>query len=192
MSRAVWSGGSLLAPVPACLITCAYEDIRNVFTVAWAGTVCTKPAITYISVRPTRFSYDLIAQSGVFVINLVTKRLARAADWCGVKSGRDVDKFAELALETEISPALGLPQLVDSPVCIECRVREIKPLGSHDMFLADVAGISVDEALIDKSGALRLEKAGLAAYAHGAYFALGERLGAFGFSVKKNKKRKDR
>lgn len=190
MGRAVWSGGALLAPVPACLITCEHEDKRNVFTVAWAGTACTKPPVTYISVRPTRYSYDIIAESKAFVINLVTRKLVRAADWCGVKSGREVDKFAALSLETELSPTLGLPMLALSPVCIECQVREIIPLGSHDMFLADVAGVSVSEAMIDKNGALRLEKAGLAAYAHGAYFALGERLGTFGFSVKKNKNKR--
>lgn len=187
MSRAVWPGAAVLAPVPACLVTSECDGVKNVFTVAWTGTVCTRPPITYISVRPERYSYGLIKKSGVFVINFVTDNLVRDADWCGVKSGRDVDKFAEMGLTVESSPTLGLPMLVDSPVALECRVREVKPLGSHDMFLADIVGVSVDESVVDEKGALDLGRCDLAAYAHGGYYALGEQLGTFGFSVKKKR-----
>ena len=192
MSRVQWPGSVLLAPVPVCLVTCEYNGIKNVFTVAWTGTVCTRPPMTYISVRPERFSYGLIKESGVFVVNLVTEQLVRAADWCGVKSGRDVDKFAELGLLIEKSPELGLPMISSSPLAMECRVREIIPLGSHDMFLADIVGISVDDRVVDDNGALNLEKADLAAYSHGSYYALGKNLGTFGFSVKKKRNGRNR
>ncbi|MEG0752126.1 MAG: flavin reductase family protein [Oscillospiraceae bacterium] len=187
MDKTIWKGGALLAPTPVCLVSCAHGGVSNMLTVAWAGTVCTKPPVTYISVRPTRFSHALIKDEGSFVINLTSKPLVRAADWCGMKSGRDFDKFAELGLETEPSPLLGLPMLCASPVSIECRVREITPLGSHDMFLADVVGVCVASDLIDAQGALRLDKANLCAFAHGEYFNLGQKLGGFGFSVKKKK-----
>ncbi len=187
MGKIAWKGGALLAPVPPTLVTSQSDERRNVFTAAWTGIINTIPPKTYISVRPSRLSYELIAKSGGFVVNLPTERLARAVDFCGVRSGRDLDKFEALGLRTEPSPVLGLPMLCDSPVCLECRVFETMPLGSHDMFLADIVGVCVDDALLDAAGRLRLDRAGLLAYAHGGYYALGRYLGRFGFSVMKKK-----
>lgn len=197
--------GTLLSPVPAVMVTCGSLEKPNVLTVAWTGILCTNPPKTYISLRPERYSYGLIKDSGKFVINLTTEALVRAADFCGVRSGRDIDKFAacEKLVEGGLHavPALELddtPMLAESPVSIECRVSDIVKLGkkddgsdaTHDMFIADIVSVSVDPALVDESGALRLDKAKLAAYAHGEYFALGKKLGSFGYSVKKKKKHK--
>lgn len=185
--KLVWPGSALLGPVPPVLVSCGEGETANLITVAWAGTICTQPPRVSISVRPTRHSYGLIKESGEFVINLPTTALAKAADWCGVKSGRDVDKFAAMGLHAAPASKVGCPLLAESPVSLECKVFQRLELGSHDLFLADVVAVDVDEALLDSAGKLHLEKAGLLAYAHGDYYALGKQLGKFGWSVRKKK-----
>ncbi len=188
MAKALWRGGTLLAPVPAAMITCSDGEHDNVFTVAWTGIVCSDPPKTYISVRPSRYSYEIIKKSGVFAINLTTKELARATDMCGVYTGAKMDKFERCRLSREPAKQIPCPILTDSPLVLECRVTDILPLGSHDMFLADIVSVDVEEALIDESGKLHLERAGLMAYAHGGYFELGKEIGSFGFAVRKKTK----
>lgn len=188
MSKINWKGGALAAPVPPALVTCSDGEVDNVFTVAWTGITCTKPPKTYISVRPSRFSYEIIKKSGVFAINLTTESLVKAADTCGVKSGRNTDKFNECSLEKVPAFNIDCPLIAESPLSLECRVDRIIPLGTHDMILADVVGVSVNQELVDASGRLCLDKAHLAAFAHGEYFALGKKLGNFGYSVRKKKK----
>lgn len=185
MSKVTWKGGALLAPVPPVLVTCAAGERQNVFTVAWTGTVNTSPPKTYISVRPSRYSYGLIAESGEFVINLATAAMVRAVDSCGVFTGKKVDKFKRFRLTPEASSEVRCPRLAESPLSLECRVTDRIPLGTHEMFLADIVAVDVDERLLDRDGKLHLERADLLAYAHGDYFTLGKRLGGFGFSVKK-------
>ena len=185
-----WPGSALLGPVPPVLVSCGEGEAANLITVAWAGTICTQPPRVSISVRPTRHSYGLIKESGEFVINLPTTALAKAVDWCGVKSGRDVDKFKEMGLTAVPGSAVSAPVLAESPVNLECRVFQTIPLGSHDLFLADVVAVDVDEDLLDEAGRLRLDKAGLAAYVHGTYYALGKQLGTFGYSVRKKPARR--
>ncbi|MDY3863833.1 MAG: flavin reductase family protein [Eubacteriales bacterium] len=185
MSKVQWKGGALLAPVPPVLVTCAAGDRQNVFTVAWTGIINTNPPKTYISVRPSRYSYGLIAESGEFVINLTTAALVRATDSCGVYTGKKVDKFRRFHLTPEPASVVRCPCLAESPLSLECRVTDRIPLGTHEMFLADIVAADVDEQLLDRDGRLCLERANLLAYAHGDYFALGKRLGGFGFSVKK-------
>lgn len=187
MSKIQWKGGALLAPVPPVLVTCGTAENPNVCTVAWCGTLCTKPPKTYISLRPTRLSYDLIMENREFVINLPTAALVRAIDRCGVKSGREENKFETCRLTPMASSIVAPPLIAQSPVNIECRVEQIVPLGSHDMFIASIETVNVDENLLDNEGKLHLSKAGLATYAHGEYFALGAKLGSFGFSVRKKK-----
>ena len=177
-----------MAPVPPVMVSCGSAEKPNIITVAWCGTLATQPATTYISVRPKRHSYNLIKESGEFVINLTTEELVRHADWCGVYTGAKVDKFARCGLTAELSSKLSCPLIAESPLSIECRVKEIVPLGSHDMFIAEIVAIDIDEELIDQNGKLCLDKAGLVAFAHGEYFALGKKLGSFGYSVKKKKK----
>ena len=183
MSRQTWKPGTLVYPVPAVLITCKDDQKENVFTVAWTGTICSDPAMTYISVRKERYSYDIIKNSGLFCINLTTEELAYATDYCGVKSGKNENKFKSLNLETEKASQIDVPIIKKSPVVIECKVEEIKELGSHDMFIARV--IAVDEKYIDENGRFDMQKCKLMAYSHGHYYSLGEQLGKFGFSVKK-------
>ena len=190
MAKLKWKGGTLLAPVPPALVTCKDGERENVLTIAWTGIVNSDPPKTYISVRPSRHSYDIIKKSGVFAINLTTKELARAADWCGVFTGAKVDKFERCNLAREAANEIDCPILADCPLVLECRVTDVIPLGSHDMFLADIVAVTVDERLLDEKGKLHLERAELAAYAHGDYFALGRRLGNFGFSAVKKKKKK--
>ena len=185
-----WKGSVITAPLPPALVSCGTPEKPNVLTVAWTGVLCTRPPVTYISVRPERFSYELIKQSGEFVINLPPDTLVRAVDTCGVKSGRDTDKFALTGLTAEPAFNVSAPMIAECPVSIECRVRQIIPLGSHDMFMADIVGVGAAKELLDEKGRLALEKAGLLAYAHGAYFSLGKQLGTFGYSVKKVKKKK--
>ena len=185
--KLVWPGSALLGPVPPVLVSCGEGESANLITIAWAGTVCTQPPRVSISVRPTRHSYGLIKESGEFVINLPTTALAKAVDWCGVKSGRDVDKFAAMGLHAAPASKVGCPLLAESPVSLECKVFQCLELGSHDLFLADVVAVDVDEALLDSAGKLHLERAGLLAYAHGDYYALGKQLGKFGWSVRKKK-----
>ena len=188
-TKQVWKGSVLTSPVPPTLVTCDYKGVRNVFTVAWTGILCTQPPVTYISVRPERYSYDLIRQSGEFVINLATEELTRAVDFCGVRSGRKIDKFAHLGLSCDRASKVSAPILAQSPVNIECKVREVVKLGTHDMFIADIVAVDVANELIDEKGRLALEKAGLLAYSHGEYYGLGKKLGSFGYSVRKKKKK---
>ena len=181
----------MIYPLPAVLVSCgATPDEYNVLTVAWTGTVCSDPAMCYISVRPERHSYDIIKRNGEFVINLTTEELARATDWCGVRSGRDYDKFAEMGLTPVPATVVKAPIIAEAPVSIECRVRNIVPLGSHDMFIADVVNVVVDERYINaETGKFEMERAGLIAYLHGEYFTLGKAIGHFGWSVRKKPKK---
>ena len=187
MAKQVWRGGNMLYPLPAVMVSCA-DAVGNsgIITVAWTGTVCSNPPMLYVSVRPERASYQIIRDSGEFVVNLTTRRLQRACDWCGVRSSRDYDKWAECGLTAAPAATLGLaPVIAESPVNIECKVTEVKELGSHHMFLANVEAVQVDESLVDEGGRLDLARAGLTAYSHGEYFELGRRLGTFGYSVRK-------
>ena len=190
MPKTLWKPGTMVYPVPAAMVTCGSMAFPNIITIAWTGTICTEPAMTYISVRKERHSHAIIKESGLFAINLTTKPLARAADFCGVKSGRDVDKFKMTGLTPIKGLVLDIPIIEESPLSIECKVTEIKELGSHDLFLAQVVGVTIEESLMDENGRFRLDQAKLVAYSHGAYYALGESLGTFGFSVQKKKKSK--
>jgi flavin reductase (DIM6/NTAB) family NADH-FMN oxidoreductase RutF len=184
--------GTLIYPLPAVMVSCGdAPENYNIITIGWTGTVCSDPPMCYISVRHERYSYDIIKRTGEFVINLTTVDLARITDWCGVRSGRDYNKFKEMHLTPQQGQLVKAPLIGESPLNIECRVREIRPLGSHDMFLADVVAIDAEERLIDKStGAFQLNHAQPLAYSHGKYYSLGEKLGSFGFSVKKQSNRK--
>ena len=185
MEKVLWKGGALLAPVPPVMVSCGPADRPNIITVGWTGITNTIPPKTYISLRPERYSAPLIRESGVFVINLTNSPLVKAADFCGVRSGKNVDKFAEMKLTAKPGPATGCPMIAESPLSMECRVTDIIPMGSHDMFLADIVSVLVDSAYLDKAGKLHLDRCGLAAYDHGEYFELGRKLGSFGFSVRK-------
>jgi len=188
MSKQSWKGSTLLNPEPPVLVSCGALEAPNLLTIGWTGTICTQPSMVSISVRPERFSYGLIKERGQFAINLPTGALVRAVDWCGVKSGRDVDKFAACGLHAAPGSVLtDCPILEESPLNLECRVTHSIPLGSHEMFLAEVVACDVDEALLDENGKLHLDKANLIVYSHGEYFALGRKLGTFGYSVKKKK-----
>ncbi len=179
----------MLYPIPAVMVSCARpQEKPNIITIAWAGTICSSPAMVSISVRPERYSYSILRETGEFVINLVTEDLVRAADYCGVKSGREVDKFQEMKLTPCPSEKLAAPGILESPVNIECKVTEVKPLGSHDLFLAEVLSVSVDEAYLDETGKFHLNDTRLVSYSHGEYFGLGKKLGSFGYSVRKKKK----
>lgn len=191
MNRQDWKPGNMLYPLPAVMVSVAGmegNDPPNIITVAWAGTVCTNPAMVSISVRPSRYSYELLRKHKEFVINLTTKDLVRACDICGVKSGRDVDKFKECKLTPLVLSHCSAPAIEESPVNIGCRVKEVLELGSHHMFLAEVTGVSVDERYMDEKGKFELNDAQLVTYSHGEYFLLGEKLGSFGYSVRKKKK----
>lgn len=190
MSKITWKPGTMLAPVPPALISCGTVEKPNVMTAAWTGIVNSEPPMTYVSIRPSRYSYGLIKESGEFVINLTTLPLAEAADFCGVKSGRNTDKFQEAQLSPLPCSKVKAPQIAESPVSLECRVRKIFSFGSHDMFLAEIVAVNVEESFIDDKGRLDLEKAGLVAYAHGHYYTLGRNLGGFGFSVNKERLKK--
>ncbi len=189
MEKQMWKGSTLLAPVPPALVSCGTMDAPNALTIAWTGILNSQPPKTYISVRPERYSYDLIRNSGEFVINLPTAALVRAIDYCGVRSGRNEDKLAAMHLTTQPVEGFSCPMIAESPLSIACRVTDVVPLGSHDMFLADIVSIHVASDLVDEAGRLHLAKAGLCAYAHGEYFALGRKIGDFGFSVKKKRKK---
>lgn len=181
----------MLYPVPAVMVSCGRPGEKpNIITVAWAGTICSDPAMVSISVRKERYSYNILLETGEFVINLVNRRLVRAADYCGVRSGRDVDKFQEMRLTPLPSAKVGAPGIEESPLNLECRVRQVIPLGTHDMFLADVVGVTVDEQYLDEKGTFHLNDSGLVAYSHGTYFELGKKLGTFGFSVKRTGKKR--
>lgn len=191
MKKQQWKPGNMLYPLPAVMVSCAREGEKpNIITLAWVGTVCSDPVMVSISVRPERYSYDIIRETGEFVINLTTKELAYATDYCGVKSGRNVDKFSDLHLTPGKAGTLKTAPLIEeSPVNLECRVTEVKELGSHHMFLAEVAAVDIDEAYLDENGKFRLNDTGLLAYSHGEYFTLGEKCGSFGYSVKKKRKK---
>jgi len=190
MSKAMWKTGTFLYPIPAVMVSCGTMEKSNIITVAWTGIINTNPAMVYISVRPERYSYDIISNTKEFVINLTTTDLAYATDWCGVKSGKNIDKFEYLRLTKENAEYVKCPMIKESPVNVECRVREIKKLGSHHMFIADVLSIHADNNYIDKNGAFDITKCNLISYANGKYFSLGKKVGKFGYSVKKKKKNK--
>ena len=190
MGKESWKGGALLAPVPPTMVSCGTMEHPNILTIAWTGIINTKPPKTYISVRPSRYSYELIKQSGEFVINLTTSSLVRAADFCGVRSGKDINKFECCQLTPEQATVLSAPMIAESPLSMECKVSEIIPLGTHDMFLAEVVNVSVSDEYFDKSGKFHFNKTNPVCYSHGCYYTLGEKLGGFGYSVKKKKGRK--
>ena len=188
MAKQIWKPGNMLYPLPVIMVSVRDKKGNdNIITVAWAGTVCTNPPMVSISVRPERHSYQMIKESGEFVINLVTKDLVFATDYCGVKSGRDVDKFKEMKLKKEKAEKVAAPLIAQSPVNLECRVTECKELGSHHMFVAEIVSVHIDEKYMDEKGKFHLNETGLVTYSHGEYFALGKRLGSFGYSVKRHK-----
>lgn len=190
MSKTMWKPGTFLYPLPAVMVSCGTMEKSNIITVAWTGILNTNPATVYISVRPTRYSYKIIKESGEFVINLTNKELAKATDWCGVKTGAKVDKFKEMNLHKEKANFVKCPMIKESPVSVECKVKEIKELGSHHMFIAEVLAINADEKYINEKGAFDISKCNLIAYSNGHYYQLGKKIGKFGFSVQKNKRRK--
>ena len=191
MGKQSWKPGNMLNPVPAVMVSCADREGKpNIITIAWAGTVCTNPPMVSISVRPTRYSYDMIRETGEFVINLVTEPLTRACDFCGVVSGRDVDKFAKTGLTPIPVEGVSVPGIAESPVSIACRVVEERALGSHTMFLAEVVGVTADDRYLDETGRFDINGTGLIMYSHGEYFGLGRKLGKFGYSVQKKSKRR--
>jgi flavin reductase (DIM6/NTAB) family NADH-FMN oxidoreductase RutF len=187
MSKVIWKPGTLLAPVPVVMVTTRNGDKDNILTIAWAGTVCSEPPMVSISVRPERYSYDAIKQTGEFVINIPNRKLMFATDFCGVKSGRDIDKFAELGLKKIQADKVNCAVIEEAPVALECVVRKTLPLGSHEMFIAEVVAVDVDRSLIDEGGRLCLDKADLLCYNHGQYCVALKHEGKFGFSVEKKK-----
>ena len=192
MSRVSFKPGTMIYPLPALMVSCG-ETIEeyNIATVAWTGTICTEPPMCYISLRKSRHSHAIISRTKEFVLNLTTEKLVRQTDWCGVKSGRDFNKFEEMNLTVEKAPNISAPMIKESPLCIECKVVEVKELGSHDMFIANVVGVHADEKYINKeSGLFDLQSAKLMTYSHGKYYSVGDQLGFFGFSVQKKKKKK--
>ncbi len=190
MGRQNWRASNMLYPLPAVLVGCRDEEGRdNLMTAAWAGTVCSDPVMVSVSIRKERYSHDIIERTGEFTLSLTTKKLAFATDFCGVKSGRDTDKFSLMKLTPLESARISAPGVSESPVVLECRVKQILRLGSHDMFVAEVVNVSVDEALLDENGKLTLERADLIAYSHGEYFTLGDKIGKFGYSVRKKRGR---
>lgn len=190
MAKEIWKAGNMLYPLPAVMVSTADKSGNaNIITVAWTGTVCTNPAMLYISVRPERYSYHMLRESEEFVVNLTTEALAYATDWCGVKSGRDVDKWKEMHLTPIKAEHLAYaPMIEECPVNIECKVTEVKELGSHHMFLAEVLAVHVDDRFMKENGKFELNDTGLLAYSHGTYLGLGKKIGTFGYSVKKKKK----
>lgn len=188
MEKECWKPGNMVYPIPAVMVSCSEEGKRdNIITIAWTGTICTNPPMVYISVRPSRYSYDMIKNSGEFVINLTTENLVKETDYCGVRSGRDVDKFEEMKLHKEKAKYVSVPLIKECPVNIECKVTEIKELGSHHMFMAEVLGVNIDPAYLDESGRFNLNQSRLMIYSHGEYYGLGNLLGTFGYSVQKKK-----
>ena len=183
-----WKPGNMLYPLPAVMVSCKRENEKpNIITLAWAGTICSDPVMVSVSIRPERYSYDIIKETKEFVINLTTKDLTFATDYCGVKSGRDTDKFKDMKLTAAKASKVSCPIIAESPVNIECRLKEIIKLGSHDMFIADVVAVDVSEEYMDENGKFNLNNTGLMVYSHGEYFTLGEKLGKFGYSVRKKK-----
>ena len=189
MGKVIWKSGTFIYPIPAVMVSCGDMEKSNIITVAWTGILNTNPATVYISVRPTRYSYNLIKESKEFVINLTTEKLVKATDWCGVRTGAKFDKFKEINLHKEKAKYVKCPLIKESPVSIECKVKEIKELGSHHVFIAEVLSIDADEKYIDSKGAFDISKCNLIAYANGGYYILGKKVGKFGFSVMKKKKK---
>lgn len=189
MSRTQFKPGNMLYPVPAVMVSCQREGEKpNIITVAWAGTICSDPAMVSISIRPERYSHAIIKETKEFVINLTNKDIVRATDYCGVRSGKDVDKYKQMKLTPSKSTVVKAPGIEESPVNIECKVKDIISLGTHDMFIAEVVAVTVDDKYMNESGRFELNSSGLVAYSHGEYFELGKKLGTFGFSVKKQNK----
>ena len=190
MAKQTWKPGKMVYPLPAVMVSCGdKEGNTNIITIAWTGTICTNPAMLYISVRPERYSYNMIKESGEFVVNLTTEALAKATDYCGVRSGRDVDKWKETGLTRGKANELSLAPIIEEcPVNIECKVTEIKELGSHHMFMAEVVSVQVSDEYMNETGKFCLNETGLMAYSHGEYLSLGKQIGTFGYSVKKKKK----
>ncbi len=189
MTKITWKPGTLLAPVPPAMISCGTLEKPNVMTAAWTGIINSEPPMTYVSIRPSRYSHEIISKTKEFVINMTTLDLVKAADYCGVKSGRTVDKFKEMNLTAASSSVIKAPQIAQSPVSLECQVTAIHSFETHDMFLAKIVAVQVDDRYIDEAGKLWMEKMGLVAYAHGSYFTMGRLLGKFGFSVEKKPKK---
>ena len=188
MAKQTWKAGNMLYPLPAVMVSCAdKEGNANIITVAWAGTICTNPPMVSISVRPERYSYHMIEETGEFVINLTTEALAWATDYCGVKSGRDVDKFREAKLTKEAAEKVSCPMIAESPVNIECKLEKIEKLGSHHMFIANVVAVHVDDQYMNETGRFALELSKPLVYSHGQYFSMGNLLGTFGYSIRKKK-----
>ncbi len=192
MAKISWRAGTLLAPVPPALISCGTVEKPNVMTAAWTGIVASDPVLTYVSIRPSRYSHEIISKTQEFVINLPNLPLAKATDYCGVKSGRNTDKFKDCGLTAAKCEKISAPQILEAPISLECKVIDTKTYGTHDMFLAEIVAVDVEDKYINKDGALDIEKAGLIAYAHGFYYTLGRKLGKFGFSVEKKKTIKKR
>lgn len=190
MGRKILAPGTLISPLPAVMVSCGDMNKANVLTCAWTGVINTKPPIVYISVRPSRHSHAIIKETGEFVINLTTSKLVRETDFVGVRSGKDIDKIKQCNLTLEEASVVKAPVIAESPLSLECKVREVKNYGTHDMFIADVVAISADERYIDSKGKINLQQAGLLAYSHGEYFSIGRKLGEFGFSVAKKAKNK--
>ncbi|MBE6445075.1 MAG: flavin reductase family protein [Alphaproteobacteria bacterium] len=190
MSKISWKPGTMLFPLPPVMVTCGTMEKPNVLTIAWTGIVNSEPPMTYISVRPSRYSYGLIKANQEFVINITTLELAKACDFCGVRSGKNTDKFKEMGLEIEPCSKVKAPMLKKSPVCLECRVIASRPLGTHEMFMAEIVNVNIDDKYLEEDNRLALEKAGLLVFAHGRYYTMGRDLGGFGFSVDKTKENK--
>jgi len=187
MSKLKWKPGTMMYPLPPVMVSCGDMESSNILTVAWTGIICTDPAMTYVSIRKERHSYNLIKDKGEFVINLASSNLAKTVDFCGVKSGKNIDKFKECNLTKEAATEISVPMIKECPINIECRVKEIKELGTHDMFIAEILAVSVDDKYLDETGRFDMEACDLLAYSHGHYYSLGKRLGKFGFSVEKKK-----
>ncbi len=187
MSKIMWKPGTFIYPIPAVLVSCGTFEKSNIMTVAWTGILSSKPPKVYISVRPERYSYNMIKEMGEFIINLTTEKLAYSTDWCGVKSGANVDKFKEMKLTKQQANFVKCPMIEESPVSIECKVTEIKDLGSHHVFIADVLAINADDKYIDENGGFDISKCDLIAYANGGYYSLDKKIGKFGYSVQKKK-----
>lgn len=190
MAKIQWNPGNMVYPLPAVMVSCGETpEEYNILTVAWTGTICSDPPLCYISVRPSRHSYKIIKRTGEYAINLTTEKLAKATDWCGCRTGKKFDKWKEMNLTPAPAKKVNAPIIAEAPVNIECKVREIIPLGTHDMFISEVVNIQVDDTYLDESGVFSLAKAGLLAYNHGFYYGLGEKVGKFGWSVEKGKSR---
>jgi flavin reductase (DIM6/NTAB) family NADH-FMN oxidoreductase RutF len=190
MSKTSFKGSTLLAPLPPAMVSCGDMENSNIITIGWTGILNSNPPVTYISIRPSRHSYNIVKESGEFVINLTTEALAKAADYCGIYTGAKVDKFKKCNLTKEPATNVACPMIAEAQMSIECRVKDVIPMGTHDVFVADILAVNVSDELIDESGKIRMDKAKLVAYTHGEYFALGKKLGTFGFSAAKKKKRK--